>query len=42
MSIVPPAMGHNYAATSGHDLATLAAEILEAGGNAVVPALPPF
>ena len=36
MSIVPPAMGHNYAATSGHDLATLAAfEILEAGGNAV-------
>ena len=36
MSVVPPAMGHNYAATSGHDLATLAAfEILEADGNAV-------
>lgn len=36
MSVVPASIGYEHAASSGHELATLAAfEILEAGGNAV-------
>jgi gamma-glutamyltranspeptidase/glutathione hydrolase len=36
MSVVPVSMGHKFAASSGHELATFAAfEVLDCGGNAI-------